>query len=1045
MDLHNKDLFDAFVFDIYDALEGFEQAVVKLNQDFAQDHLKELSVLAHRIKGTAALYEYPQLSKLAALVERLMDYGPQFSDHRVSLVAFLEQAALCFRAGLEHITEKGREGTIGLQLTYLGGAGLLKKLLKENKDIFAAKVQTPQAVLPFELNLTQDLRQFYASNQDTWEFFVPEAQEHLDKIQGILETKEVSKEDIHQLFRSTHTLKGAAYMIDFKPVGDLSHQLEDLMVMVREGTQPFDDQMRDALGQGHQLLKQMLATAEGQDVDVVSSYARVTRLLQKRLGYEAAENALIVEFRQFKRNHAEVWEYFVPEVQEHLTAFQAALEQIHQEGKNEESLTTLFRSVHTIKGSAYTVGLQQMGDVAKHLEAVSKSLREESDVEVADVHEALEKGHQVLSLVLASLEEEQLIEPTLEQFNNLVASLGLLEAVKTQHKTELKGGTIRVGLNKIDRLMNLANDMVMTRARLQDQLQRFNDMSESLEMSRLRMLRTTSDFEEKYLNPRLREQISQTVQSSKGNGLHTSLANTFDELEFDSYSDLNILARAISEMGSDLNEVQQQFNRFRQDFSQELNLVERLSRGLRSEVSRTRLVPVSQLFNRLKRLVKESQDKHYELNLKGEAVEIDASILEGLSDSMIHLVKNAIAHGIESKEERLRLGKSSSGHIHLNAYPQGNSVIIEIYDDGAGINVEAVKTQAILRGLLSADEVAKLDDQGAMSLIFLAGLSTAKAVTTEAGRGVGMDVVASNVRQLGGDVSVSSQMGQGTRFKLRLPLTLLVSEVLMVRIAGQTMAFPINTVKTLRYIPSHQLAGETVAIAERLLPLYRAHELLGGEPPSQSEQAVVVLESSQGSMALVVDEFVHMEEISMRSLGQTLKGLGYIAGATLSGQGEVILLLDPDGLRSLSFANAVVTAPLQSQEAIQNLRLLLVDDSISVRKVLSKMLSRNDYTVVTANDGQEALEILRSQTFDVILTDLEMPRLNGYELIEDVRRTFSAEDLPIVVMTTRAGDKHRQLALDLGANHYFSKPIDEFKLLNFLRDLKPQSARLKFD
>ena len=381
-----------------------------------QDHLKELSVLAHRIKGTAALYEYPQLSKLAALVERLMDYGPQFSDHRESLTAFLEQAALCFRAGLEHITEKGREGTIGLQLTYLGGASLLKKLLKENKDIFAAKVQTPQAVLPFQLSLTQDLRQFYASNQDTWEFFVPEAQEHLDKIQSILETQDISKEDIHQLFRSTHTLKGAAYMIDFKPVGDLSHQLEDLMVMVREGTQPFDDQVREALGQGHQVLKLMLATAEGQEVDVVPSYARVTRLLQKCLGYEVAEHAMVVELRQLQRSHADVWDYFMPEVQEHLKAFQVALEQIHQEGKNEESLTTLFRSAHTIKGSAYTVGLQQMGDVAKHLEAVSKSLREESDVEVADVYEALEKGHQLLSLVLASLEEEQLLNQPSSSF-----------------------------------------------------------------------------------------------------------------------------------------------------------------------------------------------------------------------------------------------------------------------------------------------------------------------------------------------------------------------------------------------------------------------------------------------------------------------------------------------------------------------------------------------------------------------------------------------------------------------------------------------------
>jgi chemosensory pili system protein ChpA (sensor histidine kinase/response regulator) len=414
---------------------------------------------------------------------------------------------------------------------------------------------------------------------------------------------------------------------------------------------------------------------------------------------------------------------------------------------------------------------------------------------------------------------------------------------------------------------------------------------------------------------------------------------------------------------------------------------------------------------------------------------------------MLHLVKNAIAHGVESREERLAKGKDEAGTITLRAYPQGNYIFVEVQDDGAGIDVEGVKAKAVEKGLRTQAEVAQLSNEEAINLIFLPGLSTAKEVTTDAGRGVGMDAVATNIRKLGGEISISTEMGRGTRFTLRLPLTLLVSEAMLVKSGNQTFAFPINTVKTLRYVAADQLTGSEVNIGEQLLPLYHLHELLNLPMQSQGfERAVAVLETGSGQVAVSVDDFAQIEEVVIKSLGETLQKLSYLSGATISSRGEVILLLDPAGLIRLAgqgIRQAVTYTPaITTQTAQQSLRLLLVDDSVSVRKVVGKMLGRAGYDVTTANDGQDAIDTLRQKTFDVVLTDLEMPRLNGYELIEDLRRRYSREILPIVVMTTRAGEKHMNLALELGANNYLTKPVDESKLLNFLRTLQSKDASL---
>jgi chemosensory pili system protein ChpA (sensor histidine kinase/response regulator) len=1036
MNAHSPELFDAFVFDVHDALGSFEQATYQLREAYHPQTFKDLSVIAHRIKGAAALYSYPQVSRLAELVERLIEHGEKIPAHQVpKLQNFLEQVAVCMRGSLEGITERGKEGPIGLQLVALGASQLFRELLEENPEIFVRHQQNLQTQSGVATDLHTQLQQGYLANKESWEFFAPEAREYLDTIEAILEESQTTPEHIHQLFRSTHTLKGAAYMLDFKVMGDLSHQLEDVMVMVREGNRIFDEPVKEAIKQGSQVLRLMIAYAEGQTNHVSELYSKVKGLLDLLLG---VESPLVTSLRHFKQANQDIWEYFKPEVQEQLDTFNRAWNEIQHEGPSEERLNHLFRSMHTIKGAAYTVGLPSMGDVAKQAEHLTRELRE-GELEFADINEVLKQGHAALSQMLDSADGQATqVDHAVEQFR----SFNLQGQTTNTVQQTIKETTIRVGLSKIEGLMNLANEMVMTRSRLEQQLMRFQEMSQALEVSRLKMLRTTRDFEEKYLNPRLRE-VNEGIPSAKhDSGLRTSFASTFNELELDSYNDLNIVARSISEMGSDLNEVQQQFDRFKRDFGQDLDMVERLSRNLRAEVSRTRLMPVVQLFQRLKRLIKDDADKQYKLEIKGESVELDVAILESINDSMIHLVKNAITHGIETREERLRLGKSPLGRITLQAYPQSNSVIIEVSDDGAGINLEAVKTQAVARGLRSAQDVASLDDCEAARLVFLAGLSTAKEVTVHAGRGVGMDVVMTQIKSLGGDVNITTRAGQGTTFQIRVPLTLLVSEALLVKVGPETLAFPINTVKTLRYVPVQQLAAEQVTIGEQLLPLYHTHALLGLPNTSQAEKAVVVLETHNGDIAMVVDEFIRIEEISMRRLGKLLSGMRHLAGATFSSQGKIILLLDPNGLIKLSQQVMPEQTTVASVPVSQSLTFLLVDDSISVRKIVGKMLERNGYSVVSAHDGQEALDILRRQQFDAILTDLEMPRLNGYELIEDVRRTWNSDQLPIVVMTTRAGEKHRQLALELGANYYFSKPIDESKLLNFLRGLKISSARL---
>jgi chemosensory pili system protein ChpA (sensor histidine kinase/response regulator) len=427
---------------------------------------------------------------------------------------------------------------------------------------------------------------------------------------------------------------------------------------------------------------------------------------------------------------------------------------------------------------------------------------------------------------------------------------------------------------------------------------------------------------------------------------------------------------------------------------------------------------------------------------------MDTTIVELMADPLIHLVRNAIAHGIESEEVRRQQGKPPQGTIHLGAAHKGGSIYIEIADDGRGIDVEAVGEAARRAGFVTAETLAKLGERDVLDLIFLPGLTTATSVTTAAGRGVGMDVVRANVSRLGGEIEVQTEAGCGTRLRIRLPLTVAISDALMVSVGVQTLAIPVAAVKGALSIRPEDVrildGAESVEIEGESVDLVRLHRVLripardAGGPLS-----VVNLRTGRKTLAVVVDEFLNKEEIVVKNLGAFLQGIGPFSGATVTGQGRVILLLDSMKLLEMTTAapwprmveEHPEPEPVATPAAEARRRVLLVDDSVSVRKFVGGMLERAGFHVVAARDGAEALQRLAEQPVDVIVTDLEMPRLNGYELIRDLNREPTTRDLPVVVLTTRAGAKHVSLARELGVAHYVAKPVDEASFVQLIESL----------
>ena len=914
----NADLMDAFLAEAWETIGDLERA-----PQLIHGSARRLSMAAHRLRGSAGLYQHPEISSLSALLERIFETTDALSPQQRQLALdFTAQATAVLTEALERIQISGQEGEVGLALAALGGGALLEELLSTSKTEFRRDLTSGAPTLEPTGDLTNELRRYFQGNAEVWEYFAPEVLEHLEAVTQSVETLNLSQPDeaVQVIFRGMHTIKGASYSVGCQPLGILAHRLEDALVLVRDGTLAWSEQLTNAVLEGVDALGRMLQTAEGRDVRLP------------------------------------------------------------------DALKTVNDSLDTILGQVTL---------------------------------------EVVAPISTALETSPLETPQPEPIPETVS-------------------TIRVAVGRLDNVMNLSGEVLLTRARLERLSREYGELTELLENSRKRLQKTSTEFAERYANPRF-EALGDELASSgatASSAFSENIKEVFSELEFDRYDDLSLLSRGVQEMTADLSEIGAQLTNLTRTFKRETEVFEKVTRSLRLEAGRLRLVPVGRFYQRLRRQVRQTAQatgKGVRLELQGENVEVDNLVLEGLTESLIHLVNNAVVHGIEDTDTRKRRGKSSDGVIRVSARRRGNSLILEVQDDGEGINIAAVKEKAVERGLRTQAEVDALTLEAATELIFLPGLSTADALSDRAGRGVGMDVVAASIRRLKGTVSIQTEVGFGSRFSLSLPATLIVSDILSFNLSGEDYAVPGEVVRALRSVTEADLIHiDDVRYfdyqGERLEVLYLADVLGLPRAEAQKRFPIMVLENDRDRTAYQVDSFTGLEQAVVRPLEDPFTSLAHLSGATVNADGNVVMLLEPNGLLRLE-RGQVFTVAL-ARPATRNQRVLLVDDSFSVRKIVSVMLERLGATVTTASDGQEALDlILTGHTFDAIITDLEMPRLSGFELLDELRRRPAFAKLPIAMLTTRASDKHREFAISLGVSEYFSKPIDDTRLARWLERL----------
>lgn len=773
-------------------------------------------------------------------------------------------------------------------------------------------------------------------------------------------------------------------------------------------------------------------------------------------------------------------------------------------------LQDLQRNLHTFKGGARMAGVDSLGDLSHEMEFVYEDLALGKRPVTPEIGVLLNQSHDWLADSIAVLdrgERPQMPQPLIDALRLFRKDPALLAAIQAKSATvevtkaqsvattptsvvkpaakvsaptkpaqvitdpsglppmtgsfpkslELDVSSsemVRVSATMMEKMINLAGENAISRARIEMELTGFavtvDEMGTAIQKISEQLRRMDGELESQII-ARHHDEVSQ-----HDGGQYQD----FDPLEMDQYSSINQLSKSLAESVSDLLDFKNTLVEKARDSESLLLQQSRIQSELQEGLMSSRLVPFSRLVPRLQRVVRQTATelgKPVELNILNAEGELDRSVLERMVAPLEHMLRNAVDHGMESPADRISHKKSEKGSITLSVLREGSEVIITLQDDGRGINVAAVRNKAIERGIIEAS--AELTDSEIMQLIFHAGLSTAAQVTQISGRGVGMDVVQSEIRQLGGVVSVSSVAGQGTCFTLRLPLTVAVTDALRVRVGDRIFAVSLSQIERIVRVGNAELENfyqsnkETYAIDGQQYRLRYLGELVGGSHTptlygqGQNIPSPLLLVKYEGQrFAIQVDQLIgSREEIVIKPVGVQLVSVGSISGATILGDGSVVIILDLVALARSAGSIARMKAASQTElkastvAVVQKQTIMVVDDSVTVRKVTTRLLERHGYQVIQAKDGVDAMSKLEDTHPDLMLLDIEMPRMDGFEVATLVRHSSRLSYLPIIMITSRTGEKHRERAYSVGVNGYMGKPFQEQILLENISDLLMES------
>lgn len=755
---------------------------------------------------------------------------------------------------------------------------------------------------------------------------------------------------------------------------------------------------------------------------------------------------------------------FEEEAVELLPQLSAALREWSNHPENTSARMDVLRVLHTLKGSARLAGAMRLGEMAHRMESAIEQMGSEfvqaSQIEpLLTRFDALQQDFDALRAgadAALSLEVAPAVAPASPPVPQLASTPFTMPKPSMATLAPARQGTgqsVRVRSQLLDRLLNQAGEVMITRSRLDVRVGQLRSSLEEL----------TGNLDR--LRQHLRD-IELQAESQMQSRMAKDTAQGFDPLEFDRFTRVQELTRMMAESVNDVATVQRNLLRTVEGTEDDSVAQARQARELQRDLLRTRMVEFESISERLYGVVRQAAKeagKQVKLDISGGSLEMDRGVLERMAPAFEHMLRNAVAHGIESTEQREAAGKPSAGTIAISLHQEGNDVSIIFSDDGAGLNLRHIREKALVSGLVAPD--GTLSDAEAANLIFMPGFSTAAQVTELAGRGIGMDVVRSEVYALGGRIETGTEAGQGTRFKLVLPLTTAVTQVVMLRMGHLTVGVPANLVEMVRRVSAHELEqayqSGSLDYAGETMPFFWAGALLQSSGRSHEAQSktipVVICRSAGQRLAIHVDEILGNQEVVVKNLGAQLSRLPGLAGMSVLASGAVVLIYNPVALgavygeRARELQQAAQTGDATSHQAgaadlLPAARLaaselplvLVVDDSITVRRVTQRLLKREGYRVAVAADGLQALERLQEEMPMVVLTDIEMPRMDGFDLVRNIRMDERLRDLPIIMITSRIAQKHRDHARELGVNHYLGKPYSEDELLNLVRHYSVQ-------
>ncbi|MEO5794026.1 MAG: Hpt domain-containing protein [Rhodoferax sp.] len=745
---------------------------------------------------------------------------------------------------------------------------------------------------------------------------------------------------------------------------------------------------------------------------------------------------------------ADLFPIFEEEASELLPQLGGALRQWWARPENGGARNEVLRALHTLKGSARLAGALRLGELAHRLETEIEHLGSEplqsAQIEPLLSHfDALQANMDGLRQVHLRAPSEAVAAPApapekkAETSAIITLLTPALPAPVLPAPRLMAHQSVRVRSQLLDRLVNQAGEVIITRTRLEARLSQLRGALTDLTGNLDRMRGHLRDIE-----------VQAESQMQSRLALAKDTAQGFDPLEFDRFTRVQELTRMMAESVNDVGTVQRNLQRTIEGTEDDLVIQARQARELQRDLLRTRMVEFEGIAERLYAVVRQaSKDtgKLIKLDITGGSIEMDRGVLDRMAPAFEHLLRNAVAHGIELPEVRTAAGKTAIGNILVELHHEGNDISVRFADDGAGLDMDRIRQKAVAQGLVQAD--VELDPAAVADMIFLPGFSTAAQITELAGRGIGMDVVRAEVLALGGRIETMTAAGQGTQFKLVLPLTTAVTQVVMLRMGTLSIGVPANVIEVVRRMPQAELAqayeSHGVDVAGEAVPFFWAGALLqvsqhSAEPPGKNS-AVVIFRSAAQRLALHVDEVLGNQEVVVKNLGPQLSRLPGLSGMSVLASGAVVLIYNPVALSSVYGTQARQwqmgvsdAAPLLP--TVQHTPLVLVvDDSITVRRVTQRLLQREGYRVALANDGLQALERLRDETPALVLSDIEMPRMDGFDLARNIRSDATLKDLPIIMITSRMAEKHREHARALGVNHYLGKPYPEEELLSLVR------------